>query len=245
LRYFWADVGVRLLLGFKHDRSTIDALIAAFAKLPYMYIADGHHRSQSASEVCRRFKEKNPHHTGQEIYNYFLNVLFPDSDLRILPYNRVIKDLNGLNSDQVCERAKEHFVVVPSDGPVEPEKPHVFGVYCQGRWYRMEAKPGSFDAAHPTQSIDASILGANLLAPQFGITDPKTDKRIDFVGGIRGTGELVKLVDSGDYKIAFSLHPTTIAQLLKVADAGEVMPPKSTWFEPKLRDGLAVNLLKD
>jgi uncharacterized protein (DUF1015 family) len=242
---FEADDGVRHELWVINDRPTIDALIAAFAKLPYMYIADGHHRSQSASEVCRRFKEKNPHHTGQEPYNFFLNVLFPDRDLRILPYNRVIKDLSGMTPDQVCKTAQQLFDITPSSVPVEPDKPHMFGVYCQGQWHRMEAKPGSYEAAHPTQSIDASILGANLLAPQFGITDPKTDKRIDFVGGIRGTSELMKLVDSGDYKIAFSLYPTSIEQLLKVADAGEVMPPKSTWFEPKLRDGLVVNLLKD
>ncbi len=242
---FEADDTVRHELWVVNDQPTIDALVAAFGKLKYMYIADGHHRSQSASEVCRRFKEKNPHHTGNETYNFFLNVLFPDRDLRILPYNRVVKDLNGMTLDQVWQKAKQHFEVTPSGTPVEPEKVHVFGVYCEGRWHRLEAKPGSFDAAHPTKAIDASILADNLLAPQFGITDPKTDKRIDFVGGIRGNGELMKLVDSGDYKIAFSLYPTSIEQLLKVADAGDVMPPKSTWFEPKLRDGLAVNLLKD
>jgi uncharacterized protein (DUF1015 family) len=242
---FEADDSVRHELWVISNPTTIDSIVAAFARLDCMYIADGHHRSQSASEVCRRFKAKNPGHTGQEPYNYFLNVLFPDNELRILPYNRVVKDLNGQTLEQVFQRAGQFFDIASVNAAVEPEEAHVFGVYCQGKWYRMESRPGSFDAGHPTKSIDASILAGNLLAPQFGITDPKTDKRIDFVGGIRGTAELVKLVDSGEYKIAFSMYPTSIAQLLKVADVGEVMPPKSTWFEPKLRDGMVVNLLSD
>jgi len=242
---FKADDGVTHELWVIEDSGTIDELVAAFGKLKCMYIADGHHRSQSASEVCRRFKEKNPGHTGKEIYNFFLNVLFPDRELRILPYNRVVRDLNGLSPDQVLDKAKLNFNITPAENAVEPDKAHVFGVYSRSRWHRMESRPGSFDAGHPTRSIDASILADNLLAPQFGITDPKTDKRIDFVGGIRGTAELVRLVDSGDYKMAFSLFPTSVEQLLKVADAGEVMPPKSTWFEPKLRDGIVTNLLKD
>jgi uncharacterized protein (DUF1015 family) len=242
---FEADDGVGHELWVISNPATVQVMVAAFARLECMYIADGHHRSQSASEVCRRFKMKNPNHNGNEIYNYFLNVLFADNELRILPYNRVVKDLNGHTPEQVFQQAGQFFSVAAANGPVEPDKAHVFGVYCQGKWYRMESKSGSFVAAHPTKSIDASILADNLLAPQFGITDPKTDKRIDFVGGIRGTSELVKLVDSGAYKMAFSMHPTSIAQLLKVADAGEVMPPKSTWFEPKLRDGMVVNLLSD
>ena len=242
---FEADDGVRHELWVISNPATVQAMVSAFARLECMYIADGHHRSQSASEVCRRFKMKNPQHTGNEIYNYFLNVLFADNELRILPYNRVVKDLNGNSPEQVFQQAGQFFNIAAANGPVEPDKAHVFGVYSAGKWYRLESKPGSFDAAHPTKSIDASILADNLLAPQFGITDPKTDKGIDFVGGIRGTAELMKLVDSGAYKMAFSMHPTSIAQLLKVADAGEVMPPKSTWFEPKLRDGMVVNLLSD
>jgi len=242
---FEADDGVRHELWVINKPNTIDALVAAFARLECMYIADGHHRSQSASEVCRRFKMKNPNHSGNEIYNFFLNVLFADNELLILPYNRAVKDLNGNTPEQVFQQAGRHFNIAPASGPVEPDKAHVFGVYSAGKWYRMESKPGSFDADHPTKSIDASILADNLLAPQFGITDPKTDKRIDFVGGIRGTAELMRLVDSGAYKMAFSMYPTSIAQLLKVADAGQVMPPKSTWFEPKLRDGMVVNLLSD
>ena len=242
---FEAEDSVRHELWVISDQTTIDSMIVSFARLDCMYIADGHHRSQSASEVCRRFKMKNSNHTGTETYNYFLNVLFADSELRILPYNRVVRDLNGNTPEQVFQRAGQFFNIAPASAAVEPDRVHVFGVYCQGKWYRMESKPGSFDAGHPTKSIDASILADNLLAPQFGITDPKTDKRIGFVGGIRGTAELVKLVDSGEYKMAFSMYPTSIAQLLKVADAGEVMPPKSTWFEPKLREGMVVNLLSD
>ena len=176
---------------------------------------------------------------------FFLNVLFADSELRILAYNRVVKDLNKLTIDDIMKRSEEHFEITSQPSEIKPENPHVFGVYADGQWYRLESKSDSFEATHPTRSIDASILADNLIAPLFGITDPKTDKRIDFVGGIRGNAELVKLVNSGDYKIAFSLHPTSIAQLLNVADAGEVMPPKSTWFEPKLRSGMVVNLLKD
>jgi len=242
---FEADDSVTHQLWVISDRGEIDALVTAFARLPWLYIADGHHRSQSASEVCRRFREKNPDHTGEATSDYFLNVLFPDRELRILPYNRVVKDLNGLTPEQVLERAGRYFTVSGSESPVEPDRAHVFGLYCEGRWYRLESKPGSFDPDHPTKSIDASILADNLIAPLFGITDPKTDKRIDFIGGIRGTTELVKLVDSGEYEIAFSLRSTSIEQLLKVADAAEVMPPKSTWFEPKLRDGMVVNLLSD
>ncbi|MEW5796006.1 MAG: DUF1015 family protein [Candidatus Zixiibacteriota bacterium] len=242
---FEADDGVTHELWVIDDSGTVGALIDAFARLDCMYIADGHHRSQSASEVCRRLKEKNAHHTGREPYNFFLNVLFPDRELRILPYNRVVKDLGGRTVSQVLGEAAPYFNVTGANGAVEPDRAHVFGAYGEGNWYRLEAKPGSFDTSHPIESIDASILANSLLAPQFGITDPKTDKRIDFVGGIRGTSELMKLVDSGEYKIAFSLYPTSIEQLLKVADAGEVMPPKSTWFEPKLRDGIVVNLLTE
>ena len=242
---FEADDGVIHELWVINDEGLINDLTTAFSKLDCLYIADGHHRSQSASEVSRRHREKNPDQSGNGIYDFFLNVLFADSELRILAYNRVVNDLNGLSLSEVLERAFERFEITPSDSAVEPEDPHVFGLYGEGKWYRLESKPGSLDTAHPTRSIDASILAENLIAPLFGITDPKTDKRIDFVGGIRGNTELVRLVDSGEYKIAFSLYPTSIEQLLKVADAGEVMPPKSTWFEPKLRSGMVVNLLKN
>ncbi len=242
---FTADDGVRHELWVVDDPADIDAVVEAFGKIPALYIADGHHRGASASEVCRRYREKNPGHTGDEPFNYFLTVAFPDRELNILAYNRVVKDLNGMTPGQLLERASEAFDVEPSDSEVVPDRPHQFGVYSDRRWHRLIAKPGSFDQNSPTRSIDASILGENFIAPILGISDPKTDKRIDFVGGIRGTGELVKLVDSGEYKLAFSLYPTSIQQLLNVADAGEVMPPKSTWFEPKLRSGMVVSLLTD
>jgi len=214
-----------------------------FGELPYAYIADGHHRSQSASEVCRRAKKNNPNHTGEESYNYFLNVLFPDKELNILPYNRVVTDLNGLSLNTILEKVSEKFLITDADQKITPEQLHTFGIYCEGKWFYLVSRAGTFDANDPTGSIDAAILGKNFIDPILGISDPKTDKRINFVGGIRGTTELVKLVDSGQYKMAFSLYPTSIKQLLDVADAGKVMPPKSTWFEPKLRSGLLVNIL--
>lgn len=237
--------GVRQEWWVISDQNEIDRMVRAFAKLPEVYIADGHHRSAAASEVCRRMREANPNYTGDEPFNYFLNVLFPDEQLRILPYNRVVADLGEYTIDRLLEKASEKFEISKQGGDVAPQNPHEFGVYCDKQWYLLKAKPGTFDAGSPTKSIDASILADNFLEPLLGITDPKTDKRIDFVGGIRGTKELVKLVDSGKYKIAFSLYATSVAQLLAVADAGEVMPPKSTWFEPKLFSGMVVHLLTE
>lgn len=242
---FTSSDGVRHQLWVVDNENTIKTIRDAFAVIREFYIADGHHRSQSASEVCRRMKEKNPHHTGQEPYNFFLNVIFPDRELHIMPYNRVVVDLNGMTLEEVFKKASSKFEIKPHQGEVVPARPHQFGIYADKKWYLMESKPGSFDESSPTRSIDASILGENFIGPILGITNPKTDKRIDFVGGIRGNAELVKLVNSGKYKLAFSLYPTSISQLLKVADAGEVMPPKSTWFEPKLRSGMVVNLLTE
>jgi len=242
---FTSDDGVRHELWVVSDDSRVRELVSAFAAVGEFYIADGHHRSQSASEICRRMKEKNHNHTGEEPYNFFLNVIFPDRELNILPYNRVVNDLNGMTIEEIFKRAAEKFEIMPHNGEVVPAQPHQFGIYADKKWYALEAKPGIFDESSPTKSIDASIIGENFIAPLLGIINPKTDNRIDFVGGIRGNAELVKLVDSGKFKMAFSLYPTSIAQLLKVADAGEVMPPKSTWFEPKLRSGMVVNLLKE
>ncbi len=240
---FTADGGVRHEFWVIRNTNTIEAIQAAFAEISNLYIADGHHRSQSASEIRRRRMEENPHHDGNESYNFFLNVIFPDSELKILPYNRVVHDLNGLSVNQLLDRAREKFEVEPANAEVEPATAHSFGLYVEGHWYKLTSKSGSFDPANPTGSIDAAILQTNFIDPILGIRDPKTDSRIDFVGGIRGTSELVRQVDSGEYTLAFSLFPTTVEQLLQVADAGEVMPPKSTWFEPKLRSGMAVNLL--
>jgi uncharacterized protein (DUF1015 family) len=242
---FTADDGIRHELWVIDDARIIDDITKAFARLPHMYVADGHHRSQSASEVCRRYRENNPNYTGNEPYNYFLNVTFPHDELTILPYNRVVKDLNNMSLDEVFKEAEKNFEVRVHKDEFSPDKPHHFGVYAQHKWYEMISRDGSFKPNDPVGSIDAAILGDNFIAPILGITNPKTDKRIDFVGGIRGTQELVRLVDSDEYRMAFSVYPTTIEQLLKVADAGEVMPPKSTWFEPKLRSGMVVNLLTD
>jgi uncharacterized protein (DUF1015 family) len=236
---------VRHELWVVEDPTAVEAITSAFENLSEMYIADGHHRSQSASEVSRRLREMNPGYQGTEVFNFFMNVLFPDDELRILPYNRVVRDLNGLTVEQVFEKAGGFFDVMPADEPVEPKNNHEIGVYTGGKWYKLTVRVGTYDVADPAESIDSAILTRNFLAPVLGITDIRTDDRIDFVGGIRGVAELIKLVDSGQYKIAFSMYPVTVGQLLSVADAGQVMPPKSTWFEPKLRSGMVVNLLKD
>lgn len=242
---FTAVDDVRHELWVMSDATKIVALEKFFARVETLYIADGHHRSAAASEISRRFNEANPGAPADDPHNYFLSVIFPADELRILPYNRVIKDLNGMTLEQVLEKAAEKWDVTKSDGEVIPEQHHEVGLYSGKRWYRLTARPGSFDADSPTKSIDAAILGDNFIDPILGISDPRKDDRIDFVGGIRGNAELVKLVDSGDYALAFSMYPTSIEQLLSVADADEVMPPKSTWFEPKLRSGMVVNLLSD
>lgn len=243
---FLAEDGVQHQLWPVSDNATIAALIDSFATLDELYIADGHHRSQSASEVCRRMKEANPAHTGQEPYNFFLNVVFPDNELRILPYNRVVRDLNSLTRDELLKKVAKSFDVQNATEPVSPDKDnHQVGFYCEGKWGVLNAKEETFDNSKPSESIDAAILYENLLRPVLGIKDIRTDERIDFIGGIRGTAELIRLVDSDDWKIAFSLGAVTVEQLLAVADAGEVMPPKSTWFEPKLRSGMVINLLND
>jgi len=242
---FTSGDGVRHELWVVDLDKTVRAIEAAFGELGEMYIADGHHRSQSASEACRRLREQNPGYTGEEGFNFFMTVIFPDDELRILPYNRVVADLNGLSPEELLSKAGDHYEVSPHDGPVVPKENHQVGIYTDGKWYLLKAKEGTYETGDPAQSIDAAILTRNFLTPLLGIADIRTDKRIDFVGGIRGVEELVKLVDSDKYKIAFSMYPVTIEQLLEIADAGQVMPPKSTWFEPKLRSGMVVNLLND
>jgi uncharacterized protein (DUF1015 family) len=239
---FDAPDGVGHALWVVDDPTSIEKLRSHFAALDVLYIADGHHRSEAASEFRRRVRAGEASAVGA---GTFLNVLFADRELNILPYNRVVRELGGLSIDEILARAETSFSVAPADRAVAPERPRRFGVYAEGRWWVLDAREGSFDAQHPTRSIDAAILGDNFLAPILGITDPRSDTRIDFVGGIRGTRELERLVDSGEYALAFSLHATSIAELLRVADAGEVMPPKSTWFEPKLRSGMVVNLLDE
>jgi len=215
--------------------------VSEFAAVPALYVADGHHRTASAARVGIERKAANPRHTGDEPYNYFMAVVFPHDQLRIMDYNRVVKDLNGLSADEFLARLGEKFTVTPTDSP-RPTGSRQFGVYLEGRWYRVEAKPGTYPAGDPVRGLDVSILQENLLAPVLGIADPRTDKRIDFVGGIRGLGELERRV-AGGWAVAFALFPTSLDQLMSVADAGKVMPPKSTWFEPKLRSGLLVRTL--
>jgi uncharacterized protein (DUF1015 family) len=210
--------------------------------VPLAYVADGHHRSASAWRAGKELRAGNPSHRGDEEYNWFLAVLFPSDQLRILPYNRVVRDLNGQTPARVLERLGGLGKLLPATHPV-PERSGVFCVFLDGRWQRLELDPAGIDRSDPIASLDVSLLQDRVLSPILGIGDPRTDKRIDFVGGIRGTAELERRVRSGEMAIAFSLFPTTLDQLMAVSDAGHVMPPKSTWFEPKLRSGLFVHEL--
>src|ERR1043166_358819 len=212
-------------------------LATAFAEVPYLYIADGHHRAASASRACAELKETGFGFIGNEEYNFFQCVLFPDNQLQILPYNRVVKDLNGMSKDEFLAHVWKRFEIA-EDATPSPAGRGQWGMYLGGRWYGLALRPDVVKAPGVVESLDVSLLQDLLLDPVLGIKDVRTDKRIDFVGGIRGTEELEKLVNEGKAAVAFSLFATTIDDLLKVSDAGEIMPPKSTWFEPKLRDGL-------
>lgn len=240
---FTTDDGVSHTLWVVDDRAIIDELTARFASIATLYVADGHHRSAAAGRVRDLRRSANRDHTGDEEYNWFLTVIFPDSEMTIMPYNRVVKDLNGLTVAEFMARVGEHFSVSPEEGRFEPKSRHQFGMYLEGRWYQLVPKQGSFDEHDAVSHLDVSILQNNLLGPVLGIRNPRTDQRIHFVGGIRGTGELERLVTGGEYRVAFSLHPTSMAELMHLADVGKIMPPKSTWFEPKLRSGLFVHLL--
>ena len=212
--------------------------IEAFGKVPCSYVADGHHRTASAARVGRERREGNPAHTGDEEYNWFLAVLFPASQLQILPYNRAVKDLNGRTKEEFLAAVGGAFFMQPNSHST-PSASRDIQMYLGGAWSRLAWKPAA--EADPISKLDVTALQERLLAPILGIDDPRTSKRIDFIGGIRGTGELVKLVDSGKAAVAFSMYPTTVAQLMAIADAGQIMPPKSTWFEPKLRSGLFIH----
>ncbi|HWR81847.1 MAG TPA: DUF1015 family protein [Candidatus Deferrimicrobium sp.] len=242
--YDFAANDVRHQLWVVREDSIVTALITAFGTITPLYIADGHHRSAAAAEAASRFKSKDPSRTGGESHNFFLNVFFPHTELRILPYHRVVRNMRDLTLPQLIEKAGTRFTMARCAGPVEPTKKYQFGLYCQHQWFELALTEMTPDAHHPAQSIDSAVLSETFLSPLLGIRDIRTDKRIDFVGGIRGVNELVRLVDSGEFTLAFSLPPATVEELLTVADAGEVMPPKSTWFEPKLRSGLVVNLLE-
>lgn len=227
------------------DNEVMEKLIGLFRTLDSLYIADGHHRAAAAAEVAKMRKGKEPDFTGKEEFNYFLGVLFPHDQLYVMDYNRVVKDLNGHSSTEFVEKIRENFIVeeVEERGPYRPDKKHSFGMYLDNKWYKLMARENSFDLDDPVGSLDASILQDNVLQPILGIEDPRTNKRIDFIGGIRGLEELEKRVDEG-MAVAFSLYPTAIDDLMKIADEGKTMPPKSTWFEPKLRSGLFIHDLE-
>lgn len=218
----------------------IEDIREAFAGVNEIYIADGHHRSASAVKAGLKLREENPGYTGDEEFNYFLSVLFPHDELMILPYNRVVRDLNGYSEDGFMNAVKEKFTIDKVEEPFAPENKCELGMYMDHKWYRLGFKK-EFMVDDVVERLDVSVLQNNLLAPILGIGDPRTDKRITFVGGIRGLSELSKMVDSGMYKVAFSMYPTSITELFDIADAGRLMPPKSTWFEPKLRSGIFIH----
>ena len=240
---FITDDGVEHVLWVVRDQERVDRLTTLFASIAPLYVADGHHRSAAASRVRELRRAANPGHHGSEEYNTFLTVIFPDDEMTIMPYNRVVADLNGFSTCDFLARLGEAFDVSPTERRFQPDRRHTFGMYFQGSWYRLAPKPGSFDETDSVELLDVSILQNNLLRPVLAIDDPRTDQRIDFVGGIRGIGELERLVDSGDYAVAFALFPTSLEELMALSDEGNIMPPKSTWFEPKLRSGLFVHLL--
>lgn len=240
---FTSEDGIRHQVWVIDSDTDIHAIADYFARdIPYTYIADGHHRTASAAKVGRQLSEANPNHSGQEEYNYFLSVLFPADELAIMDYNRVIRDLNGLTPVELLAKLVEKFEVsaVGAD-QARPAALHDFAMYIDGQWYRLRARPGTW-TTDPIGVLDVSILSGNVLEPLFGIADQRTDRRIDFVGGIRGLTQLERRVDSGEMAVAFALYPVSLEQLMDIADTGAVMPPKSTWFEPKLRDGLFCHL---
>ena len=242
---FVADDGVRHEVWMLHE-AVNEAVSGMFKAMDALYIADGHHRCASAARVGKMRRRQNPGWTGEEEFGFFLAALFPEDQLRILDYNRAVADLNGLTPEGFIEKLGESFEVEPcsNEGPAKPGERHEFGMYLDGRWYLLRARPDVVDEADPVRRLDVSILQDRALAPILGIEDPRTDKRIDFIGGIRGLRELERRVDS-DMKAAFAMYPTSMEELFGIADAGLIMPPKSTWFEPKLRSGLFIHKLSD
>lgn len=226
------------------DDDIIARITEVFKEIPYTYVADGHHRTAAAALVGEEKRKSNPDHRGDEEYNYFLTVLFPDNQLQIIDYNRVVKDLNGLSKDELLMLLnKDFFVEDMGSSGYKPTKLHTFGMYLDGRWYKLEARKGTYDDNDPIGVLDVTICSELILDKLLGIKDLRTDKRIDFVGGIRGLGELEKRVDSGEMAVAFALYPVSMKQLMDIADTGNIMPPKVTWFEPKLRSGLVIHEL--
>lgn len=236
--------------GFGHhfwvieDDVTIAKLLSLYNAIPNTYVADGHHRTAAAALVGNEKRKNNPNHSGTEEYNYFLAVNFPDNQLQIIDYNRVIKDLNGLTQEEMMEKMNKTFIIEDKGTDIyKPNALHNFSMYINGKWYSLTAREGTYDDNDPISVLDVTVLSKLVLDEILGIKDLRTDKRIDFVGGIRGLGELKKRVDSGEMKVAFALYPVSMKQLLDIADTGNIMPPKTTWFEPKLRSGLVIHTL--
>lgn len=236
--------------GFRHqfwlvdDDGDQDAITRCFARIPHLYIADGHHRTAAAALVGAEKAKANPHHTGSEEYNYLMAVCFPASQLTILDYNRVVRDLNGHTPEEFLALLGQDFTVTPQGvEPYRPARPHEFSLYLRGMWYSLALKPGLADESDPVGSLDVSISSKRILDAILGIRDLRSDKRIDFVGGLRGLGELKRRVDSGEMQMALALYPVSMQQIIRIADSGKIMPPKATWFEPKLRSGLVVHKL--
>ncbi len=239
---FTTEDGVRNTVWVIKDKNDIEHIAKEFEKIESLYIADGHHRAASAVKVGEKRRKAHPGYDGTEEFNFFLAVYFKSEDLAIMDYNRLIADYNGMTKEEIMEKISEHFLVEKTDSVYRPEKKHTFGMYIDKEWYKLEAKEGTFDERDPVARLDVSILQTNVITPIFGIEDPRTDKRIDFVGGIRGLGELERRCGI-DMKIAFSMYPTTLDDLMSIADASKIMPPKSTWFEPKLLSGLFIHKL--
>ena len=238
--------------GFGHtlwvisDPKMIETVTEEFGKIPNMYIADGHHRSAAAALVGAEKAKNNPNHKGDEEYNYFMAVAFPASHLKVIDYNRVVRDLNGLTEEEFLNKVRENFDVVEMGEDIyTPNKLHNFSLYLGGKWYSLTAKPGTYNDNDPIGVLDVTVSSDLILRDILGITDLRSDKRIDFVGGIRGLGELKRRVDSGEMKMALALYPVTMQQIIDIADTGNIMPPKTTWFEPKLRSGLIIHKLED
>ena len=237
---FKADDGVSHTVWIIDDEYTVNKLQDLFKTVKYLYIADGHHRSASAVKVGHIKRAEKENYTGEEEFNFFLSISYPDSELEVLDYNRTVKDLNGLSKEEFLSKVKENFEIIESNEQVKPKEKHTFGMYLENQWYLLKAKKGIFNPDDPVDRLDVSILQNNLLRPILGIDDPRKSKRIKFIGGIRGLNELEKRANT-DMKVSFSMYPTTIEDIMAIADSGETMPPKSTWFEPKPRSGLFIH----
>ncbi len=242
---FTDGIGVRHTLFLVEDEKRMESIKKAFESVEAFYIADGHHRAAAAARAREWFRKENPNHTGDEEYNYFLAVVFPHDSLRVYEYNRVVRDLNGLSEEEFLKKISEKFHVERTDEiPYRPKKVHEFGLYLgKEKWYVLEPLEGTFDENHPVERLDVSILQNNILAPILGIENPRTDPRIDFVPAVYGLGDLVNYVDEKGWALGFTLYPTPVEAIMEVSDAGLIMPPKSTWFDPKLKSGIIVHLI--